>query len=88
MKLQMERFMPNDGGPFVATMYAPIMFAPASVLVFYRDDQGELHLVASGSVLDMNPDRVILKRVVLSGHIAKVNRRLAIVRFMFFNRGL
>uniref|UniRef100_A0A914YDT3 Pre-rRNA-processing protein TSR1 homolog n=1 Tax=Panagrolaimus superbus TaxID=310955 RepID=A0A914YDT3_9BILA len=85
-KFKMERFMPNDNGPFVSTMFAPICFGPANVLVFYRDENGAQHLVASGSVLDMNPDRVILKRVVLSGHISKVNRRLAIVRYMFFNR--
>ena len=33
---QLERFMPQEGS-FVATVYAPIMFPPAPVLVFTQD---------------------------------------------------
>lgn len=46
----------------------------------------KLILVASGNLLSVNPDRMIIKRVVLSGHPLKVNKRSAVVRFMFFNR--
>ncbi|CAD6197726.1 unnamed protein product [Caenorhabditis auriculariae] len=84
-KFKMERFMPTDG-PFVATVFAPITFPPASVLVFRLDDHGRQELVATGSVLDNNPDRVVLKRIVLSGHPFKINRRAVVVRYMFFNR--
>uniref|UniRef100_A0A915A692 Pre-rRNA-processing protein TSR1 homolog n=1 Tax=Parascaris univalens TaxID=6257 RepID=A0A915A692_PARUN len=84
-KFKMERFMPSDGS-FVASVFAPIMFPPASVLVFREDANGRQHVVASGGVLDVNPDRIVLKRVVLSGHPFKILKRHAVVRYMFFNR--
>jgi len=34
----------------------------------------------------VNPDRIIAKRVVLSGYLFKVMKHSAVVRFMFFNR--
>lgn len=82
----MERFMPSKGS-FITTLIAPITFPPSTVLVFAEDDK-DRHLVATGSVLDVNPDRIILKRVVLSGHPFKISQRTAVVRYMFFNRGI
>ncbi|VDK49588.1 unnamed protein product [Anisakis simplex] len=81
-KFKMERFMPSHGA-FVASFIAPIMYPPAPVLVFREDTK---QFVASGGVLNINPDRIILKRVVLSGHPFKILRRHAVVRYMFFNR--
>ena len=79
--------MPTEGA-FCATVYAPIIFPPCPVLVFRKDQKGRTSLVASGAVLDLNPDRIVLKRIVLSGHPFKVNRRQAVVRYMFFNKGM
>ncbi|VDM19653.1 unnamed protein product [Wuchereria bancrofti] len=84
-KFKMERFMPNDGA-FVASVFAPIIFAPVPVLVYRLDRRGNQQLVATGGVLNVNPDRIILKRIVLSGHPFKINRRSVVVRYMFFNR--
>lgn len=83
----MEQFMPSEG-VFCATIFAPITFPPSTVLVFNCDQKGTLNFIASGNVLDVNPDRIIVKRVVLSGHPFKVNKRLAVVRYMFFNKGI
>ncbi|EFO26325.1 hypothetical protein LOAG_02163 [Loa loa] len=84
-KFKMERFMPNDGA-FVASVFAPIMFPPVPVLVYRLDSRGNQQLVATGGVLNVSPDRIILKRIVLSGHPFKINRRSVVVRYMFFNR--
>ncbi|KAG0725505.1 Pre-rRNA-processing protein TSR1 [Chionoecetes opilio] len=67
-------------------MFAPITYSPASVLVFRQRPDGAQDLVAVGSLLSVDPKRIVTKRVVLSGHPFKVNRKTAVVRYMFFQR--
>ncbi len=43
--------------------------------------------MGSGGVLNVDPRRVIVKRIILSGHPYKINKRSAVIRYMFFNRG-
>ncbi|XP_067645009.1 pre-rRNA-processing protein TSR1 homolog isoform X1 [Eurosta solidaginis] len=69
-----------------ATFYAPIQFPPAPVLAFKLNPDSTLALVARGCLLSCNPDRVVLKRIVLSGHPMRINRKSATVRYMFFNK--
>ncbi|XP_058057794.1 pre-rRNA-processing protein TSR1 homolog [Anopheles bellator] len=83
-KHKYERFF-RPGAAVVATFFAPIQFPPAPILCFRENPDTSLGMVASGSVISCNPDRVILKRVVLSGHPYKINRKSATIRFMFFN---
>lgn len=85
-KHKFERFMPVDS-TFVASLFAPITFPPASVLVFKRLENGDMVLIATGSLLSIEPNRIILKRIVLSGHPVKVSKRNAVVRYMFFTPG-
>ncbi|XP_025107531.1 pre-rRNA-processing protein TSR1 homolog [Pomacea canaliculata] len=84
-KHKFERFLPQNDA-CVASVYAPLTFAPAPVLVFQQANDGHHQLVASGSVLSASPDRIIVKRIVLSGHPFKINKRSAVIRLMFFNR--
>ncbi|XP_049581234.1 pre-rRNA-processing protein TSR1 homolog [Syngnathus scovelli] len=84
-KHKMERFLLPDT-PSVVSVYAPITFPPTGVLLFKQRDDGVQDLVATGSLLSCDPQRVVLKRIVLSGHPFKINRRSAVVRYMFFNR--
>ncbi|KOX72945.1 Pre-rRNA-processing protein TSR1 like protein [Melipona quadrifasciata] len=70
----------------VASIFAPITFPPCPILCYIQKLNKSLELIATGSVLSANPDRIVVKRVVLSGHPYKVNKRSAIVRFMFFHR--
>ncbi|XP_060799982.1 pre-rRNA-processing protein TSR1 homolog isoform X2 [Neoarius graeffei] len=84
-KHKMERFLCADA-PTVVSVYAPITFPTAGVLLFKQRANGMQDLVATGSLLSCDPQRVVLKRIVLSGHPFKINRRSAVVRYMFFNR--
>ncbi|KAK7171858.1 hypothetical protein R3I93_004224 [Phoxinus phoxinus] len=84
-KHKLERFLRPDA-PTVMSVYAPITFPTAGVLVFKQRDNGMQDLVATGTLLSCDPRRVVLKRIVLSGHPFKINRRSAVVRYMFFNR--
>lgn len=84
-KFKYEKFMRDDQA-IVASVYAPITFPPASVVVFKELSNGQHKLAATGSLLSVNPDRMIIKRIVLSGHPFKINRRHAVIRYMFFNK--
>ncbi|NWZ20947.1 TSR1 protein, partial [Asarcornis scutulata] len=84
-KHKLERFLRPDAA-LVVTVYAPITFPPASVLLFKQRSNGMHDLIATGSLLAVDPDRVIIKRLVLSGHPFKIFTKTAVVRYMFFNR--
>lgn len=84
-KHKYERFFqPNS--TVVASFYAPIQFPPSPVLCFRENPNGSISLIASGSLMSCNPDRIALKRVVLSGHPFKIHKRTATIRFMFHNK--
>ncbi|XP_061187465.1 pre-rRNA-processing protein TSR1 homolog isoform X2 [Saccostrea echinata] len=84
-KHKFERFFAHDTVT-MATIFAPISFPPCPVLVFKEQHDGQHELVATGSLHSVDPDRIITKRIVLSGHPFKINKRSAVVRYMFFNR--
>ena len=84
-KHKYERFW-REGDTVVMTVFAPIFFPPCSILVYQEMPNGTHDLVGTGSLLSVNPDRLVIKRSVLSGHPFKVRKRTSIVRFMFFNR--
>ncbi|XP_009463464.1 PREDICTED: pre-rRNA-processing protein TSR1 homolog, partial [Nipponia nippon] len=84
-KHKLERFLRPDAA-LVVTVYAPIAFPPASVLLFKQRSNGMHDLIATGSLLSVDPDRIVIKRLVLSGHPFKIFTKTAVVRYMFFNR--
>ena len=84
-KHKYERFFQPDS-TVVASLFAPIAFPPCPVMCYREKKDGSLELVATGNVISANPDRIVLKRVVLSGSCYKIRKRNSVIRFMFFNR--
>ena len=75
-KHKMERFL-HDGRHCVASVYAPICYGPLPLLAF-KVGGGEgggvsmrPALAAVGSLRGVDPDRVVLKKIVLTGYPAR-----------------
>ncbi|KAL7519476.1 hypothetical protein ACHAWX_004232, partial [Stephanocyclus meneghinianus] len=88
-KHKFERFMPQDGAFFACTMFGPVTYTPCPVLVFREAaDFGEgkrRELLAHGSIIGADADRIVLKRIILTGYPTRVHKRHATVKYMFYN---
>ena len=85
-KHKVERFL-HAQRPSIASLYTHVTFGPFNVLAFKRlcGESSPLRLVASGSLHEAaNPNRINVKRIVLTGYPIRVQKRKAVVRYMFF----
>lgn len=80
-KHKLDRYL-QPGRWTVASAYAPVTFGN-NVPAMLFDEENEL--VAAGSLLELNPDRIVLKKAVLAGYPIRNKKRNAVVRFMFHN---
>jgi len=46
---------------------------------------GELQLVAQGSLASVDTNRIVLKKIVLTGYPARVHKRTAVIKHMFYS---
>lgn len=83
-KHKLERFLLHDRFS-VATTYAPITFLPCPLLVFKKLENGETILVATGSLSSIDPDRIVLKKVILTGLPVRVRKRFGVVKHLFYD---
>eukprot|EP00697_Spironema_sp_BW2_P009223 gnl/Spiro4/24055_TR11922_c0_g1_i1.p1 gnl/Spiro4/24055_TR11922_c0_g1~~gnl/Spiro4/24055_TR11922_c0_g1_i1.p1 ORF type:complete len:786 (+),score=192.81 gnl/Spiro4/24055_TR11922_c0_g1_i1:51-2408(+) len=85
-KLKMERFFVHSRFS-VASFCGPTTYSPAPIILFTlpTNEVAPRKLVATGSLMCVDPNMIICKKVLLSGHPLRIKRRRAIVRFMFFN---
>ncbi len=83
-KHKMDRFL-AEGKFSMASVYGPITFMPCPLLVFKRLDSGQVILVATGSLSKVDPDRIMLKKVILTGLPIRVRSRAAVVKHLFYD---
>ncbi|KAF7140307.1 hypothetical protein RHSIM_Rhsim06G0007600 [Rhododendron simsii] len=82
-KHKMERFL-HAGQFSVASIYAPISFPPLPLVVLKREPTcASLSVAAVGSLRSIDPDRIILKRIILTGYPQRVSKKKATVKYMF-----
>jgi pre-rRNA-processing protein TSR1 len=94
-----DRFL-HPGRSAIASFTGPLTWGNVPVLYFQRtasDDMdasaasaastspSSLTLVGTGTSLPPSLNRVIAKRIILTGHPFKINKRVVTVRYMFFN---
>ncbi|KAI8326310.1 DUF663-domain-containing protein [Martensiomyces pterosporus] len=92
-----ERFL-QHGRVSVGTIYAPIQFGAAPVSLYLPTpaatsamdgDDGDAPriptLVGTGTSLEVNPSRILAKRIMLTGAPFKIHKRGAVIRYMFFS---
>lgn len=68
-KHKMERFL-HPGRFSMASIYAPITF-PVLPLIAFKSSKGEATaptVAAVGSLRSIDPDRIILKKIILTGY--------------------
>lgn len=84
-KHKFERYMPKNGAFFAATFFGPVTYTPCPVLVFRQQEGKPKELCAAGSMLGADADRIVVKRIILTGYPVRVHKRHATVKYMFYN---
>ena len=84
-KHKFERFMPTGGTFFAASVLGPVTYTPCPVLVFRKGNAGNTQFVVLGSMMGADADRIVVKRIVLTGYPTRVQWRHAVVKYMFYN---
>jgi pre-rRNA-processing protein TSR1 len=82
-----QRYL-HPGRTAIASFVGPLTWGSVPTLFFKRsttDGTSPLTLIATGTSLPPSHSRVIAKRVILTGHPFKINKKIVTVRYMFFN---
>eukprot|EP00934_Nitzschia_sp_Nitz4_P006319 Nitzschia sp. Nitz4//scaffold1_size375055//257938//260667//NITZ4_000301-RA/size375055-processed-gene-0.379-mRNA-1//1//CDS//3329541120//6309//frame0 len=83
-KHKFERFLPPSGSFFAGSVFGPVTYTPCPILVF-REQNGQKELVATGSMIGADADRIVVKRIILTGYPVRVHKRFATVKYMFYD---
>ncbi|XP_010530334.1 PREDICTED: pre-rRNA-processing protein TSR1 homolog [Tarenaya hassleriana] len=84
-KHKMERFL-HAGRFSMASIYGPISFPPLPLVALKVSEGSDAPAVAAvGSLKSVDPNKIILKKIILTGYPQKVSKMKASVRYMFHN---
>jgi pre-rRNA-processing protein TSR1 len=62
----------------------PVTYTPCPVMVFREREGKQKELLAIGSMMGADADRIVVKRVILTGYPVRVHKRHATVKYMFY----
>ncbi|KAI4177412.1 MAG: hypothetical protein LQ343_000393 [Gyalolechia ehrenbergii] len=90
------RFL-HPGQTAVASFIAPLTWSSSTPALYFSVPPASSQaatittttspgLLATGSLLPPSPTRVLAKRIILTGHIYKIHKKLVTVRYMFFTK--
>ncbi|KAL6044458.1 ribosome biogenesis protein tsr1 [Balamuthia mandrillaris] len=86
-KHKFERFFRLNRSS-MATIYGPVVFPPCPLLIFTPPTNTPTMegpaFVGSGSLHSVDPDRLVIKKIVLSGFPIRVRKRTATIKHMFY----
>ncbi|GKV16185.1 hypothetical protein SLEP1_g26866 [Rubroshorea leprosula] len=82
-KHKTERFL-HTGRFSMASIYAPISFPSLPLIALKSSGEATVPVVAAvRSLKNINPNRIILKKIILTGYPQRVSKLKASVRYMF-----
>ena len=89
-KLKIQRYLEKDKF-YIMTTYAQLTYPNSPIILFTHKTldndiiDNKLSFCGTGSTLEANDKKVILKKIILTGYPVKIKKKKAIVRYMFFN---
>ena len=89
-KLKTQKYLEKDKF-YIMTTYAQLTYPNSPIILFTHKTldndniDNKLSFCGTGSTLEANDKKVILKKIVLTGYPVKIKKKKAIVRYMFFN---
>ena len=79
----------HPGQTAVASFIGPVTWGAVPALYFQPSTSpltaAPLNLIATGTSLPPSTNRIIAKRLILTGHPYKIHKKIVTVRYMFFN---
>ena len=76
----------EKGRYYIATVYAQLTYPEVPVFLFRPNaEYTMMQYIAIGKTWNSDCNRILLKKIVLTGYPLKIHKKKAVVRYMFFN---